>query len=170
VKAVLKSAEDHGLDLQVISAVERANERQKTVLVDKVVKRFGDDLAGKRFAMWGLAFKPNTDDMREAPSLEIIRALLERGATICAFDPVAMPEAKHLYAKDSRVSFADRMEDALTDSDALLIVTEWKAFRAPDFAQIKVALKSPVIFDGRNLYEPELVRAEGLEYYGIGRK
>ncbi len=170
VKAVLKTAADHGLELKVIGAVEVANERQKTVLVDKVVQRFGGDLKGKRFALWGLAFKPNTDDMREAPSLEIIRELLRLGADVCAFDPVAMPEAKHIYDKESRVHFGDSMEAALKGADALLIVTEWKAFRAPDFTHIKATLKSPVIFDGRNLYEPELVRATGLEYFSIGRK
>jgi UDPglucose 6-dehydrogenase len=169
VKAVLKTAADHGLELKVIGAVEEANERQKTVLVDKVVKRFGD-IKGKRFALWGLAFKPNTDDMREAPSLEIIHELLRLGADVCAFDPVAMPEAKHIYAKEPRVHFGDSMEAALNGADALLIVTEWKAFRAPDFSHIKATLKFPFIFDGRNLYEPELVRATGLEYFSIGRK
>ncbi|MGZ5100558.1 MAG: UDP binding domain-containing protein, partial [Usitatibacter sp.] len=123
----------------------------------------------KRFALWGLAFKPNTDDMREAPSRVVIAALIERGATVCAYDPVAMPEAKHLYVGQKSVSFADSAMGAVQGADALVIMTEWKAFRSPEFDELRGALKTPVIFDGRNLYEPAVVRAHGLEYHAIGR-
>ena len=169
VVALLRTGQEHGVDLKVVRAVEEANERQKGVVADKVVRRFGADLKGKRFALWGLAFKPNTDDMREAPSRVIIAALLKRGAEIVAFDPVAMPEARHLYEKDKAVSFVETAMQAVQGADALVIMTEWKAFRSPDFAALKAALKSPVIFDGRNLYEPEVVRSHGLDYYPIGR-
>jgi UDPglucose 6-dehydrogenase len=169
VTALLRTGHESGLELKVVKAVEEANERQKGVLVDKIVKRFGEDLAGRKFALWGLAFKPNTDDMREAPSRVIIAGLLARGATIVAYDPVAMAEAKHLYKDEPRVSFAADAQAALTGADALAIVTEWKAFRSPDFEAMRLLLKSPVIFDGRNLYEPKPVRDFGFEYHGIGR-
>ncbi len=169
VMALLRTARENGIDLKVVGAVEEANDRQKGVLVDKIVRRFGESLAGKRFAIWGLAFKPNTDDMREAPSLVIIRGLLERGATVVAYDPVAMGEARHLYAAEPRVQFADEALDAAGGADALVIVTEWKAFRSPDFDELRRRLTSPVIFDGRNLYEPAAVRASGFEYFAIGR-
>ena len=169
VSALLRTAQENGLDLKVVRAVEEANERQKAVISDKIARRFGADLSGKRFALWGLAFKPNTDDMREAPSLVVIKALTDRGATITAYDPVAMPEARHIYAGEAGVSFADNAMAAAEGADALVIMTEWKAFRSPDFAELKRVLKSPVIFDGRNLYEPDVVQAEGLEYYPIGR-
>ena len=169
VTALLRTAQDNGVDLKVMRAVDEANNRQKRVLIDKVVGRFGEDLKGRRIALWGLAFKPNTDDMREAPSRVVIDGLLARGATVCAYDPVAMPEAKHLYGKEPRVSFADSAEAATDGADALAIVTEWKAFRSPDFDELKQRLKQPVIFDGRNLYEPGAVRAHGIEYFPIGR-
>jgi UDPglucose 6-dehydrogenase len=169
VVALLRTGQEHGIDLKVVRAVEEANDRQKGVVAEKIVRRFGEDLKGKRFALWGLAFKPNTDDMREAPALVIIAALLKRGATVMAFDPVAMPEAKHIYEKEKSVSFAEKAMDAVQGADALVIMTEWKAFRSPDFDAVKAALKSPVIFDGRNLYEPAVVRSHGLEYYPIGR-
>ena len=169
VTALLRTAQENGIELKVMRAVDEANERQKGVLIDKVVRRFGESLEGRRIALWGLAFKPNTDDMREAPSLVVIEGLLARGATVCAYDPVAMPEAKHLYAKEPRVSFADTAEAAAQGSDALAIVTEWKAFRSPDFDDLKRRLKQPVIFDGRNLYEPAAVRAHGIDYFPIGR-
>jgi UDPglucose 6-dehydrogenase len=168
VSALLRTATAQGLDLKVVRAVEEANERQKGVLVDKVAKKFGD-LKGRRFALWGLAFKPNTDDMREAPARVIIDGLLERGATVTAFDPVAMEEAEKIFKGEKRVAFAGTAMQAAQGADALLIVTEWKAFRSPDFEALKEALKSPVIFDGRNLYEPATVRALGFEYYPIGR-
>ncbi len=169
VVALLRTGQEHGVELKVVRAVEEANERQKAVVAEKIARRFGEDLKGKRFALWGLAFKPNTDDMREAPARVIIAALLKRGAGVVAFDPVAMPEARHIYEKDKAVSFADTAMDAVQGADALVIMTEWKAFRSPDFVAVKAALKSPVIFDGRNLYEPSVVRSHGLEYYPIGR-
>jgi UDPglucose 6-dehydrogenase len=169
VMALLRTARENGIDLKVVGAVEEANERQKGVLVEKVVRRFGENLAGRRFALWGLAFKPNTDDMREAPSRVVIQGLLDRGATVVAYDPVAMGEARHLYASEPRVQFADEALEAAGGADAVVIVTEWKAFRSPDFDELKRRLASPVIFDGRNLYEPAAVRAVGFEYFAIGR-
>ena len=169
VKALVSTARSNGLELQVLQAVEAANERQKHVLVDKVVKRFGDDLAGRQFAMWGLAFKPNTDDMREAPSRVIIAELVRRGATVKAYDPVAMPEARRVLEGVKGVSFVDNQTDALRGSDALVIVTEWKEFKSPDFDAIKSLLKQPTVFDGRNLYEPKLMQSLGIAYFGIGR-
>lgn len=170
VKALIKTASDAGQELKVLRAVEDANEAQKHVVVEKIVAHFGGDLSGKRIALWGLAFKPNTDDMREAPSRVIVDELFKRGATVCAYDPVAMLEAKRVFGSDERLMFADRPMHALDGADALLIVTEWKEFRSPDFVAIKEKLKSAVIFDGRNMFAPELPRAAGLEYYGIGRK
>jgi UDPglucose 6-dehydrogenase len=169
VMALLRTGEEHGIELKVVRAVEEANQRQKGVVAEKVVKRFGADLKGRRFALWGLAFKPNTDDMREAPSLVVIKALLDRGATVCAFDPVAMDEARHIYGKERSVSFAASAMDAVKGADALVIMTEWKAFRSPDFEELKRMLKEPVIIDGRNLYEPSVVASYGLEYSPIGR-
>ncbi|MCH8856225.1 MAG: UDP-glucose/GDP-mannose dehydrogenase family protein [Proteobacteria bacterium] len=169
VKALVKTAADTGIPLQVLTAVEAANERQKRVLVDKVVARFGADLTGRRFAIWGLAFKPNTDDMREAPSLVVIEELTKRGATVAAYDPVSMTEAARVLGPRDDVTLVERADAALQGADALLIVTEWKEFRTPDFDTIKSTLKAPVVFDGRNLYEPKLMKAMGIEYSGIGR-
>ncbi len=169
VKALLRTSEENGIELNVVRAVHAANERQKGVIAAKVVRRFGEDLAGRRFALWGLAFKPNTDDMREAPSRVVVDELLARGARVSAYDPVAMEEAKRIYGGEKRVSFAGSPIEAAKDADALVIMTEWKAFRSPDFAQLKRALKTPVIFDGRNLYEPAVVLSQGLEYHPIGR-
>ncbi|ALT78057.1 UDP-glucose dehydrogenase family protein [Paucibacter sp. KCTC 42545] len=169
VKALIRAAQGEGIPLRVLSAVEEANERQKMLLVDKVVARFGDDLAGRHFAVWGLAFKPNTDDMREAPALVIVQELLRRGATVAAYDPVAMPEAKRLLADAAGLQFCERAEQALEGADALLLVTEWKEFKSPDFDAIKFSLKQPVVFDGRNQYEPALMKALGIEHWGIGR-
>jgi len=169
VKALQRTANQEGVRLRILQAVEEANELQKHRLVQKVTARFGEKLEGKRFALWGLAFKPNTDDMREAPSRVVIRELLERGASICAYDPVAMPEAKHIFRDEPRVTYAESPLSALDGADALLIVTEWKEFRSPDFGTIKDRLKQPLIFDGRNLYDPALVKQSGLEYYSIGR-
>jgi UDPglucose 6-dehydrogenase len=170
VKAILKTGRDAGLELRVLEAVERANEAQKRVLPAKIERRFGANLAGRRFALWGLAFKPNTDDMREAPSRVLIAELLARGATVCAYDPAAMAEARRLYAGETRVAYADSPLAAAEGADALVIATEWKEFRSPDFEGLKARLKQPVIFDGRNLYEPALVRGAGFEYFAIGRK
>jgi UDPglucose 6-dehydrogenase len=170
VQALIRTAAEAGQGLKVLQAVEDANEAQKHVLTGKIVKRFGADLAGKTFALWGLAFKPNTDDMREAPSRVLIDELLKRGARVKAYDPVATHEAQRLFEGESRVEFAASPTAALEGSDALAIVTEWKEFRAQDFAAIKATLTYPVIFDGRNLYDPKVVRSAGLEYFAIGRK
>ncbi|KAB2868257.1 MAG: UDP-glucose/GDP-mannose dehydrogenase family protein [Burkholderiaceae bacterium] len=169
VKALMHTGQQSGLQLRVLGAVEAANERQKSVLVDKVVARFGADLTGRRFALWGLAFKPGTDDMREAPSIAVIQGLTGRGASVAAFDPVAMAEARRHLADVKLLDYAPSSDAALAGADALIIVTEWKEFRSPDFDGMKTALKQPVIFDGRNLFEPALVREMGLEYHGIGR-
>ncbi|TXH91907.1 UDP-glucose/GDP-mannose dehydrogenase family protein [Thauera aminoaromatica] len=169
VKALIKTGSDSGHTLRVLNAVEEANDAQKLVLVDKVVERFGEDLSGKHFAVWGLAFKPNTDDMREAPSRVIIAELFRRGATVTAYDPVAMPEARRVFGEDARLAYAERPMQALDDADALLIVTEWKEFRSPDFDAIKAKLKSGIIFDGRNIFDPALPKKAGLTYLSIGR-
>ena len=170
VKALQHTAQRHGLPLRLLEAVEAVNDIQKQVLVDKVVAHFGGDLTGRRFALWGLAFKPNTDDMREAPSRVIIDALLRRGASICAYDPVAMDEARRVLGDAPGVSFAANPLAACEGADALVVVTEWKEFRSPDFDALRRHLKQPVIFDGRNLYEPDVVRAAGFEYRAIGRR
>ncbi len=170
VQALQRTAKQAGMELKLLDAVERVNYAQKHVLTQKIVARFGENLAGKTFAIWGLAFKPNTDDMREAPSLVLIDDLTKCGANIVAFDPVATGEAKHMLAGNAKVSFATDAMSALQGADALAIVTEWKTFRAPDFAAMKAALKSPTVFDGRNLYEPEVMREQGFAYYPIGRR
>jgi len=169
VKALMHTGQQSGLQLRVLGAVEAANERQKSVLVDKVVARFGADLTGRRFALWGLAFKPGTDDMREAPSIAVIQGLTERGASVAAYDPVAMAEARRHLADVKSLDYASSSDAALAGADALIIVTEWKEFRSPDFDALKATLRQPVIFDGRNLFDPRLVREMGLEYHGIGR-
>ncbi len=169
VSALLRTGEECGVELKVVRAVEEANERQKGVLAEKIVRRFGDGLAGRRFALWGLAFKPDTDDMREAPSRVVLDALMRRGASITAYDPVAMDEARKIYAGVHAVRFAASAMEAAAGADALVIMTEWKAFRSPDFEELRRTLREPVIFDGRNLYEPATVRGYGLEYHAIGR-
>jgi len=174
VKALVRTAHEHGHQLRVLDAVEAANEAQKRVLPQRVVARFGEDLRGRRFAVWGLAFKPETDDMREASSRVLIGELVRRGAEICAYDPVAMPEAQRVLALDlgeaaAQVTMANAPMAALPGADALLIITEWKAFRSPDFDAMRTALNAPVIFDGRNLYDPAMVRGMGFEYSAIGR-
>ena len=170
VKALIHTGQESGVNLGVLNAVQTANERQKLVIVDKIVARFDEDLSGRAFAVWGLAFKPDTDDMREAPSRVIIAELLRRGARVCAYDPVAMKEARRVLPGSPLLCFAESQADALDGCDALVIVTEWKEFRNPNFEAIKAALRQPLIFDGRNLYEPELMRALGIEYIGIGRR
>ena len=169
VKALIRTAAENGRGLKVLQAVEDANDAQKQVLPGKIVKRFGDDLSGKRFAVWGLAFKPNTDDMREASARVLIGELLTRGASVTVYDPVAMDEARRIFGDDPRIAYADNPDAALVGADALAIVTEWKEFRSPDFARIAATLKTPVIFDGRNLYEPAIVRDAGIDYQPIGR-
>jgi UDPglucose 6-dehydrogenase len=170
LKALIHTGRNHGLDLSVLMAVEAANERQKHVLVQKIVARYGEELSGRTFALWGLAFKPNTDDMREAPSRVIIAELVRRGATIQAYDPVAMDEAKRELEGTPRLAFVPSQQQALEGADALVIVTEWKEFRNPDFDHIKSALKEPFIFDGRNLYDPQLMKSLGIRYEAIGRR
>lgn len=170
VKALIKTAKDvAGFDLKLLKAVEEVNDLQKYVLSEKIKNQFGDNLRGKHFALWGLAFKPNTDDMREASSRVLIRELINAGATITAYDPVAMDEAKRIFKDEKHLSFVDTQDDALKNADALIIVTEWTEFRSPDFSLIKSSLRAPFIFDGRNLYDPKVVRALGFEYFPIGR-
>ena len=170
VKALIKTARvNAGIDLKVLNAVEAANDAQKHVLAEKVKARFGDDLAGRHFGLWGLAFKANTDDMREATSREVIKDLLAAGATVTAYDPVAIAESRHCFPDEPRLAYAESQAGALENADALVIVTEWKEFRSPDFNAIKAKLKTPVIFDGRNLFEPAEMRRLGITYYGIGR-
>ncbi|MDQ2918082.1 MAG: UDP-glucose/GDP-mannose dehydrogenase family protein [Pseudomonadota bacterium] len=170
VKALRFTAQRAGTKLLVLAAVEAANEAQKKTLVDKIVARFGNDLSERRFAVWGLAFKPNTDDMREAPSRVIIESLVQLGATISAYDPVAMDEAKRLLGDTPRVTFATNPLAACDGADALVVVTEWKEFRSPDFDVLQRRMKQPLIFDGRNLYEPDVVRNAGFEHVSIGRR
>ena len=170
VKALIKTASgEDDVELKVLMAVEAANDAQKHVLARKIKQRLGDDLTGRHFAVWGLAFKPNTDDMREAPSLELLADLLAAGATVTAYDPVAMHEAQRALGNEPRVRYAQTPNDALVGADALVIVTEWKEFRSPDFDLIKARLKQPLIVDGRNLYDPALVRGQGFDYLAIGR-
>jgi UDPglucose 6-dehydrogenase len=169
VSALIRTATESGRDLRVLGAVQAANEDQKQVLVDKILRRFGTDLRGRNFALWGLAFKPNTDDMREAPSRVLVEALVARGARVAAYDPVAMTEARRVFAAQPSLVLADQAMDALVDADALVIVTEWKEFRSPDFERIKALLRQPVLFDGRNMFDPALPEAAGIEYHAIGR-
>jgi UDPglucose 6-dehydrogenase len=170
VRALIRTAaSDAGIDLKVLNAVDAANEAQKHVLGTKIKAHFGGDLQGRHFALWGLAFKANTDDMREATSCVVVRDLLAAGATVTAYDPVAMAEAGRYFRADSRLSYAEHKIGALENADALVIVTEWKEFRSPDFAAIRLHLKSPLIFDGRNLFEPADMRDLGITYFGIGR-
>ena len=169
VKALVRTGHENGHDLLLLNAVEAANDAQKLRLVDKIVARFGEDLSGMRFALWGLAFKPNTDDMRDAPSRVILAELFRRGATAVAYDPVAMDEARRIFGDEPRLDYVERPMAAVEGADALVIVTEWKEFRSPDFERILRALKHPVIFDGRNMYDPAVMREAGVEYHGIGR-
>jgi UDPglucose 6-dehydrogenase len=168
VKAVIHTAADHEYDFRILRAVEDVNEAQKHVQFAQITSEFGVDLKGRRFAIWGLAFKPNTDDMREAPAVVLIEALLEAGSTVVVHDPEAMMMAREHYLGD-RVEYADRPMDALPDADALILVTEWNEFRRPDFDAIKAALKQPTIFDGRNIWPRESVEELGFKYVGIGR-
>jgi UDPglucose 6-dehydrogenase len=166
VRALVQTAREHGYEPHVVPAAERVNEEQKRVLFDKVRKHFGQNLKGRHFAIWGLAFKPKTDDMREAPSLVVIEALLAAGATVTAFDPEAMREARRVLG--DRIGYADNAIAACKGADALILVTEWSEFRHLDLEEIKPLLKQPVLFDGRNIWDPVRVRAQGFSYYGIG--
>ena len=169
VKAMLKSADDRGYDFQILRAVEAVNTSQKLRLVDKVVAHFGGEarVAGKTLALWGLAFKPRTDDMREAPAIAIIERLLAMGASVRAYDPEANETARSLFG--DRITLCDKSYDALAGADALVVVTEWNTFREPDFEKMRGLLKAPVVFDGRNVYAPEQMRALGFTYISIGR-
>ncbi|MFN8417300.1 MAG: UDP-glucose/GDP-mannose dehydrogenase family protein [Cytophagaceae bacterium] len=166
VKALIKTAQERGYPMRILNAVEDVNNDQKYVMVKKVKQHFGDSLKGKHFAVWGLSFKPKTDDMREAPSLVIIEELLKAGATVSAYDPVSMHETSKTL-KDT-ITYANEPMDAIKGADALLLVTEWTEFRSPDFAEIKKQLKSSVVFDGRNIYDREELQKLGFDYYGIG--
>ena len=171
VQALIKTAKEHGYEPKILEAVEDVNYRQKRVIVDKIVKRFGEDLSGKTFAIWGLAFKPETDDMREASSITIINELTKRGSRVRAYDPKAKDEAQNFYLKDNdKVEYVDSKYTALNGADALLLVTEWKEFRSPDFEEIKKRLKNPIIFDGRNQYNKNSLEKMGFEYHQIGVK
>ena len=170
VKALVATARETGYEPELLASVESVNERQKRVLHTKIQEQFGDDLSGKTFAFWGLAFKPNTDDMREAPARVLMEALWEQGATIKAYDPVAMAEARHLYPDDAhRLQLMGTAMDAVQDADALVINTEWQEFRSPDWPGILKSLKTRHVFDGRNIYDPALMAQAGAHYHCIGR-
>jgi len=170
IRALQRTGEQFGLPLRILQAVEDVNDSQKKVLLQKITARFGHDLKGKHFALWGLAFKPGTDDMRDASSRVVMEGLWARGATVTVHDPVAMKETHHIYGARTDLHYADTPLDALQDADALIILTEWKAFKSPDFDEVKARLKHHVIFDGRNLFEPSSVIEQGIEYHGIGRE
>ncbi|MFC1791386.1 UDP binding domain-containing protein, partial [Gemmatimonadota bacterium] len=168
VKALIRTMREMNADASILEAVEAINDAQKTLLLKWVVERFGEDLSGRTFAVWGLAFKPNTDDMREAPSLVTIPALLERGAKVVAHDPVAMEEARLHFGE--RISFAESNYGALEGADALIIHTEWLPYRRPDFQRMKELLRAPIVFDGRNIFRPERMRELEFEYFSVGRR
>lgn len=169
VKALIRTSSQYGYESEILEAVETVNNRQKKVIPEKVVKKFGEDLKERRFAIWGLAFKPDTDDMRESAAITIINELTSRGAEVAAYDPKAVNEAKTCYLKNNRnVTYADSKYEVLKGADALILVTEWKEFRQPDFEEIAKLLKQPVIFDGRNQYDKKRLAKRGIEYYQIG--
>lgn len=169
VQALIRTSHAYGYEPQMLQAVEDVNRRQKQVIPAKVVKRFGEDLSGKTFAVWGLSFKPDTDDMRESAAITIINELTQRGAKVTAYDPKAVREAKECYLKDNpNIDYVDSKYDALNDADALILITEWKEFRQPDFIEIAKRLHNPVIFDGRNQYDKKKLKKMGMEYYQIG--
>jgi UDPglucose 6-dehydrogenase len=169
VQALERSAREYGFDAHILAAVEKRNSLQKEVLFNKVSTHFKGDLKGKTFAIWGLAFKPNTDDMREAPARVLLEALWAAGAKVRAYDPVAMDETRRIYGERADLVLCASGEEALVGAEALVIVTEWKEFRSPDFDGMKATLRAPVIFDGRNLYDPANMRRQGITYYAIGR-
>jgi len=169
IKALIHMAGKVGYDSRILKAVEDVNQDQKKMMVEKIKQHFGEDLGGKRIALWGLAFKPQTDDMREAPSIVMVNALTELGAQVSAFDPVAMDEAKRILGSNPKFRLCEDEYSCLQDADAMILVTEWRQFRYPDFSHMKELMKSPVIFDGRNQYDPNQVRALGFSYYGVGR-
>lgn len=168
VKALIKTSTEKGSPLSLLTSVDKINNKQKVILVKKILSHFNGNIKGKHFAVWGLAFKPNTDDMRESPPVYIIRELLANGATVSAYDPAAMETSK-FYLNDT-ITYAENEADTLKNADALLVLTEWNEFRNPDFDEIKKTLKNPVIFDGRNIYSPDKMSELGFTYYSIGRK
>ncbi len=170
VQALYKIAMENNYNPQLIKSVEVVNNNQKLVIAKKVVQRFGEDLTGMTFAIWGLAFKPGTDDMREAPAIYIIKELVKRGAKINAYDPKAMDEAKHFYLKDLDINYYTNRYEVLDNTEALLLLTEWKEFRSPNFDKIKDKLKNPIIFDGRNQYGIFNLETKGFEYFQIGKR
>lgn len=170
VQALMKTADDNGYEARILKSVEAVNYDQKRVLVQKILQKYGEDLTGKVFALWGLAFKPETDDMREAASVIIVRELTMRGANIRAFDPKATETAKYALADVKNISYETSKYTALCEADAMILVTEWKEFRSPDFDEMKVRMKAPVIFDGRNQYNAQMLQEQGFEYYQIGCK
>lgn len=171
VKALKKMAAQNGYDAKLIKSVEDVNDAQKFVIANKIVERFGDDLTGMSFALWGLAFKPGTDDMREAPAIYVVKELVKRGASVKAYDPKAREEAEHFYLKDVKnITYFDSKYETLKNSDAMILLTEWKEFRSPDFDEIHTQLKNPIIFDGRNQYDESRLLKKGFEYHQIGKK
>ncbi|HAO14276.1 MAG TPA: UDP-glucose 6-dehydrogenase [Tenacibaculum sp.] len=170
VKALKKIAEENGYEAELIKSVEEVNNRQKYVIAEKIIKKFGEDLTGRTFGLWGLAFKPGTDDMREAPAIYVVKELTKRGARVQAYDPKAMEEAKHYYLRDvENIAYTDTKYEVLENADALILLTEWKEFRSPDFSEIEKQLKIPVIFDGRNQYNSYNLEEKGFEYHQIGK-
>ncbi len=169
VKALERTAKEMGYHAELLNAVENVNDRQKHRLFEKISAHYPEGIKGKTFALWGLAFKPNTDDLREAPSRVLLEALIDAGAEVRAYDPEAMHEARRIYGDKSGLAYCDMQEDTLQNADALVIVTEWKQFRSPDFDELNKQLADKVIFDGRNMYDPKFVKHAGLEYYTIGR-
>ena len=169
VRALLHTAGANGYDAQIVRGVEGVNERQKQVLLGKILRHFGTSITGRTFALWGLAFKPNTDDMREAPSRALMEGFWAHGASVRAYDPAAAAEARRLYGKQAGFVLCDRRDATLEGADALVVITEWNEFRSPDFEALKRQLRTPTIFDGRNLYDPDYLRQLGFDYYAIGR-
>lgn len=168
VKALIKTASEAGYTMEILTLTDKINKKQRVLFLDKIFSKFGQNLSGKTFALWGLAFKPKTNDMREAPSITIIEKLLERGAKINAFDPKAMETAKNIFG--NKINYSKTSYDALKNAEALILLTEWNEFKHPDFGKIKLMLKTPVIFDGRNQYNSEKMKSEGFEYFCIGKK
>ena len=167
--ALARSAAEVDYHAELVHAVDRVNDRQKSVLVDKIRHHYGDDLSGRTLALWGLAFKPNTDDMREAPSRVIMEAVWDMGGRVQAYDPQAAGETRRIYGERADLALCATAEDTLAGADGLAVVTEWREFRSPDFERLKAELAEPVIFDGRNIYDPAYLRGLGFTYYAIGR-
>ncbi|MGH1363799.1 MAG: UDP-glucose dehydrogenase family protein [Calditrichia bacterium] len=170
VKAIIRTGKENGYDLRLLQAVEEVNQDQKLILIPRILEHYGGSVEGKKFGIWGLSFKPKTDDMREAPSISIISELHRLGAEIVAHDPVAIEEAREQYQLDKKATLVEDYYDAINDVDGLILVTEWLNYREPDFDRMLKSMKQPVIFDGRNIYQPEKMKSKGFIYYGIGRR